>query len=166
MNDYLEHHGIKGQKWGIRRFQREDGTRTEAGKKRYRSDEYKRGLAIATCKGGLIGRALYKRKHKETDEPSRHSYRERKAMSDDELFKRIGRLEKEKRLMDLERDTDDRARAQTNRILATAGKTALAATATGAAMLGTKHAIRVGANILGKDGDKLIENLFPKKKKK
>lgn len=30
----LEHHGIKGQRWGVRRFQREDGTRTAAGKKR------------------------------------------------------------------------------------------------------------------------------------
>lgn len=31
----LIHHGIKGQRWGIRRFQNEDGTLTEAGKKRY-----------------------------------------------------------------------------------------------------------------------------------
>lgn len=29
------HYGIKGQKWGIRRFQDEDGTLTAAGKKRY-----------------------------------------------------------------------------------------------------------------------------------
>lgn len=32
---YLYHHGIKGMKWGIRRFQNPDGTRTPAGKKRY-----------------------------------------------------------------------------------------------------------------------------------
>ena len=31
----LIHHGIKGQKWGIRRFQNEDGTLTEEGKRRY-----------------------------------------------------------------------------------------------------------------------------------
>lgn len=30
----LYHHGILGQKWGIRRFQNPDGTRTAAGKKR------------------------------------------------------------------------------------------------------------------------------------
>lgn len=35
-NDYeLYHHGIKGQKWGVRRYQNEDGSFTDAGKKRY-----------------------------------------------------------------------------------------------------------------------------------
>lgn len=38
----LYHHGILGQKWGIRRFQNKDGSLTEAGKKRYSSrDLYK-----------------------------------------------------------------------------------------------------------------------------
>ena len=34
----LYHHGIKGMKWGVRRFQRSDGSLTPAGKKRYSSD--------------------------------------------------------------------------------------------------------------------------------
>ena len=38
---YLAHHGIKGQKWGVRRFQEEDGSLTAEGKERYnRGKEY------------------------------------------------------------------------------------------------------------------------------
>lgn len=29
----IEHHGIKGQKWGVRHYQNPDGTLTELGKK-------------------------------------------------------------------------------------------------------------------------------------
>lgn len=37
MNE-LYHHGIKGQRWGIRRYQKLDGTLTPAGRERYGSD--------------------------------------------------------------------------------------------------------------------------------
>ena len=36
----LYHHGIKGQKWGVRHYQNEDGSLTEAGKRRYRYQLY------------------------------------------------------------------------------------------------------------------------------
>ena len=39
MNE-LYHHGIKGQKWGVRRYQNKDGSLTPAGKKK----EYKKSL--------------------------------------------------------------------------------------------------------------------------
>ncbi len=38
-DNYLAHHGILGQKWGIRRFQNKDGSLTNAGKQRYSSDD-------------------------------------------------------------------------------------------------------------------------------
>lgn len=37
-SDELYHHGIKGQKWGVRRFQKKDGSLTPAGKERYDDD--------------------------------------------------------------------------------------------------------------------------------
>ena len=38
-NGQLYHHGIKGMKWGVRRFQKKDGDLTPAGKKRYAAKE-------------------------------------------------------------------------------------------------------------------------------
>lgn len=37
---WIAHHGIKGQKWGVRRYQNLDGSLTELGRKRYMKSKY------------------------------------------------------------------------------------------------------------------------------
>ena len=78
--EMLEHHGIKGQKWGVRRFQNEDGTRTAAGKKRERS----RSEDPA-----------------HEDYNKAHSGKSVKDMSDAELRTRLNRLQMEKQYIQL-----------------------------------------------------------------
>ena len=61
-DNYLIHHGIEGQKWGVRKYQNEDGSLTSAGRARY-GEGTREGLRNATLAGGLIGRAIYKKNH-------------------------------------------------------------------------------------------------------
>ena len=69
--DYLAHHGVKGMKWGVRRYQNPDGSLTTAGKRR-----------------------VVKQERKEAS-------KNRSLLSDEELDRRIRRLEKEKRFKEL-----------------------------------------------------------------
>lgn len=98
------HHGIKGMKWGVRRFQNKDGSLTDAGKKR-------RGSESDSTKG-LFGRKKAKSeapsKTKEpTDQEKAKPVESKKKsineLSDDELRNKVNRLQMEKQAMDLER---------------------------------------------------------------
>lgn len=53
----LYHHGIKGQKWGVRRYQNEDGSLTDSGRAHYQK-LYDRGKTL-TDKGVGKGRAIF-----------------------------------------------------------------------------------------------------------
>lgn len=54
--DYLEHHGILGMKWGIRRYQNEDGSLTPEGERRYRETGYgERSSRTLTDRNAVTG---------------------------------------------------------------------------------------------------------------
>lgn len=60
----LCHYGIKGQKWGVRRFQRKDGSLTPKGRKRYADDggseapAERKGMSTSTKKKLMIGAGI------------------------------------------------------------------------------------------------------------
>lgn len=77
-NNSLSHWGIKGMKWGRRRYQNSDGSLTPAGKKRYGDDSHE-------------------------DYRRAHDKKKISQMSDRELRERNNRLQMEKQYADLTR---------------------------------------------------------------
>ena len=72
-SNYLEHHGIKGQRWGVRRYQNYDGSYTKAGLARYQ--KAKAELDKATISGTHKQRRAAKRKEKQAWKELQQDYK-------------------------------------------------------------------------------------------
>ena len=94
----LQHHGIKGQKWGVRRFQNTDGSLTAEGKKRYSVSDYQQVIDKTKTAGKIVNEAktLNNTVKKVNDPAAERRIRKSAAeMSDIELQKRVQRLNME-----------------------------------------------------------------------
>lgn len=98
MSNELQHHGIKGQKWGVRRFQNTDGSLTAEGKKRYSVNDYQQAIDKTKTAGKIVNEAktLNNTVKKLNDPAAERRIRKSAAeMSDIELQKRVQRLNME-----------------------------------------------------------------------
>ena len=95
--DELKHYGIKGMKWGVRRFQNSDGSLTADGKKRYSGDNLK-DIQKQVNQGKNVVDGVKKTKAKAAEKRTEKEIKDDLSqMSDKELRDIVNRLNMEER---------------------------------------------------------------------
>lgn len=116
---FIKHSGVKGMKWGVRRYESSDGTLTPAGKKRYGADLQ---AGKAASKGLDAASRLGTNKQKSKEVKKDYS-----KISDTDLRARVNRLNMEKQYGQLSGDTK-RMRSGSDYVRETLQNAAIAAT--------------------------------------
>lgn len=104
--DEMYHAGIKGMKWGVRRFQNKDGSLTDAGRRRYKDGPEGSDSDKKESLKSKISKKMAERKQKKAEEAAKEAETKKQKeaeaeaskpkkaseMSDAELKERINRL--------------------------------------------------------------------------
>ena len=123
--DELCHYGIKGQKWGVRRFQNSDGSYTSEGKRRAQQQEKKemKDEDLRKAINRLSLEKTYKNLTKTPTPPSKLESTKKAVDATSELVNRAKKMDQDSRKaakkerMDLSKKTDKELRDQINREL-------------------------------------------------
>lgn len=108
--DFIAHHGIKGQKWGHRRYQNSDGSLTAEGRKRYGVGSALDGVKKAgSAAGKAIAKAARKAVGRQTDaeldaELAKAAYKHDRQMKKDTIQALSGKRKRLDKMTDAEVD--------------------------------------------------------------
>lgn len=108
--DFIAHHGIKGQKWGRRRYQNSDGSLTAEGRKRYGVGTALDGVKKAgSAAGKAIAKAARKAVGRQTDaeldaELAKAAYKHDRQMKKDTIQALSGKRKRLDKMTDAEVD--------------------------------------------------------------
>ena len=104
----LYHHGVKGMKWGVRRYQNSDGSLTAAGRARYNLGRAVSNIGkAASTVGKAVGSAYASHRAKVAEQRNKKEASRPKKVSeltDQELRQAIDRMRNEKAYNDLIRE--------------------------------------------------------------